>query len=287
MGIINYPSDIEWVSTDYRAAADYLTKTFGWDIKDDSQHQMAFADLGLKLTLMIRGQKSYDNNISQQSFFYMTVPDVKLEISRLEKLGATVFKEPEVVSNMGTWCLMTIPGNMILGLWSYLPGAQQPVRKMTKAKTDEGTMNFFEMVCLDARGVVDFFKKAYGWSFEKSEFHDAPYWYASDKESFSLGIREARMGERNDMIGFVNVNNLGFSTSKLTESGSRVVGNVVDYEPHGFVQKFMIPGGILLGLWGPSQTAPTKVTELVAASKPITDPERVPFLEETRELAGH
>jgi predicted enzyme related to lactoylglutathione lyase len=284
---INYPSDIEWVSTDYVATADYLSKTFGWDVKNDPVNHMAFGDVGLKVNLMIRGEMPYDSGIAQQAFFYMTVPDVKMEINRLETLGASVFKEPEIVPNMGYWSLIKIPGNMIIGLWSYLPGAPHPVRKMTKKKTDEGAMTFFEMVALDARGVVDFFQKAYSWPFEESEFHDAPYWYVSDKESFSLGVREARMGERNGLISFINVNNLGLSTSRLTESGSRVVGNVVDYEPHGFSQKLMIPGGVLLGLWGPSKAGTTQASKPVAVSKPMTDPEKVPFLEETRELAGH
>jgi predicted enzyme related to lactoylglutathione lyase len=284
---INYPSDIEWISTDYRASADYLTKTFGWDVKDMPEHKMAFGEVGHKLTVMIRSEMPYDKGLGQQASFYMTVSDVNLEIARLQKLGATIFKEPETVPNMGVWALVMIPGRVVLGLWAYLPGAQQPIRKITKKITDEGALGYFEMVNTDAKGLVDFFKNAYGWKFDESTFLGGSFWYVSDKETFSLGIREARQGERNDLVGFVNVTNLGMASSNLSNTGSRALGTVLDYEPHGFCQKFIIPGGILLGLWGPSRIAPTQVTPPVQASKPIADTERVPMTQEERELAGH
>jgi len=284
---INYPSDIEWTSSDYRGSAEYLNKTFGWDIQDMPQHKMAFGDMGLKLTVMIRNEMPYDHGTDQRCCFYMTVPDVRMEMSRLEKLGATVFKEPETVPNMGIWGLLKLPGNMILGLWAYLPGAQQMTRSITKQMSDVGALFFFEIVNSEPKKVVDFYNKAYGWGLEESQFRGG-YWYGSNKQTFSLGVRQAKQGEKNSLTGFVNVTDLSLSTSNLTTTGSKVTGPPEDYKPHGMCQKVTTPGGIVIALWQASPAAPHPTTQPAkSSSKPMAETEKVPMTKESSELAGH
>jgi len=116
-------------------------------------------------------------------------------------------------------------------------------------------MSFFELITPEGKLVADFFKNAYGWTFTESVFQGGQYLYTSDPDkvtnSFMLGIRQPKMGEKCDLVAFVTVKNLTSFSENLTRTGARTLGSVEDYEPHGFLQRLTIPGGIVLGLWQP------------------------------------
>jgi predicted enzyme related to lactoylglutathione lyase len=285
---LNYPSDFEFVSTDYKATTDYFKQTFGWNLKERAQNKMSFGNFGLRMSLMIASEMPYDKGLEQRARFYFTVPDVLIEIDRLVKLGATVWKEPEIIPEIGSWCFMKIPGNIIIGLWAYLPDKLPPPNPITKRPTDESVMTFFELVTPEAMFVAEFFKNAFGWTFTESVLRGGLYLYTSDKptNSFQLGIRHSRRGERSDLTAFVTVKNLVPFTETVVRFGGEKVGEFDDYTPRGFCQKIKIPGGIVLGLWQPplpsaESTAPLKATqasqqEIFGTGKPEVYSSQVP-----------
>jgi predicted enzyme related to lactoylglutathione lyase len=268
---INYPSDIEWVSSDYKATAAYFTQALGWNMKDMPEQQMAFGDWGLKMVAMLSSEMPHDKGLEQRAKFYFTVPDVNAEIQRLAKFGAAVFKEPQLVPNMGYWCLVKIPGNLILGLWNYLPGTGPEPRQLTKKPTDETVATYFELVNKDAKQVAEFFKNAYGWTFQESTFLGGQFWYTSDNESkaFMLGIRQPKAGERSDLTAFVTTNTMFSTRENLTKAGAKFVGQVEDYSPHGHCQKLNIPGGIVIGIWEPARVPLAQAPKEAAAKSAV------------------
>jgi len=246
------PTEIELVAADCKETGEYLQKVFGWDVNHMADWKMSTAKWGLNMQAMIRNESDLDKGRNQRTIFYMTVPDMTKEIKRLEKLGGEVFKDPMVIPNMGSWGYVKVPGDIVLGLWSDDPAHKPPARSITKKPGDHSTATFFEFVNSDAKEAAAFFKKAYGWEFAEMPFHGAPYWYASDEShNFSAGIRHPKKGEKDhDLITYVNVEDLAGHTTKMTKSGAKKVGKVVDYAPHGECQLVAIPGNLSIGLWG-------------------------------------
>jgi predicted enzyme related to lactoylglutathione lyase len=232
--------------------------------------KMSSVTWGMELQAMVRNEAEADKGRNQRTNLYMTVPDMTKEIKRLEKLGAEIFKGPEAVPGMGQWAYVKVPGDVVLGLWVNDPGFKPPARAVTKKPGDHGTPTFFEFVNSDAKEVAQFFKKAYGWDFQEMPFHGAPYWYTSDPvtKAFSAGIRHPKKGEKDrDLITFVNVDDFEGQTAKMTKSGSKKVGKVVNYDPHGEYQLLTVPGNHTLGLWGsPKKDAGNSAEKAESAS---------------------
>jgi len=214
-----------------------------------------------------------DKGRNQRTIFYMTVPDITKEIKRLEKLGAEVVKT-EAVPGMGQWGYVKVAGEVFLGLWSNDPSYKPPAREISKKPGDHSTPTFYEFVNSDAKEVATFFKKAYGWESEEMSFHGAPYWYASDPErTFSAGIRHPKKGEKDrDLVAYVNVDDLAGQTAKMTKSGSKKVGKVQDYAPHGECQLVIAPGNLPIGLWGSVKKDAGNDSEKAESSSAATVP---------------
>jgi len=246
------PTEIELVFTDHQEGGDYLGKSFGWNVKHMPDWKMSTATWGLHLQAMVRNENDLDKGRNQRTILYMTVPDMTKEIKRLEKLGAEVFKDPMAIPGMGQWAYMKVPGDTVLGLWADDPAYKPQPRAITKKPGDDGTATFYEFVNSDAKELAQFFKKAYGWNFDESTFHGAPYWYASaDTRDFSAGVRHPKKGEKDhDLVAFVTVADLAGTSAKLVKSGSKKVGKVQDYAPHGEYQLVVAPGNLTIGVWG-------------------------------------
>jgi len=220
--------------------------------------KMSTATWGLNLQAMIRNENDGDKGRNQRTILYFTVPDMTKEIKRLEKLGGEVFKEPQAVPGMGQWSYVKVSGDVVIGLWSADPAYKAPPRAITKKPGDHSTPTFYEFVNSDAKEVAAFFQKAYGWKFDESNFHGAPYWYASDTETraFSAGIRHPKKGEKDgELVAYVNVEDLAGQIAKMTKSGSKKIGKIQDYSPHGECQVVVAPGNLPIGLWGSTKGA--------------------------------
>jgi len=246
------PSEVEFVVADAKSGGEYLQEAFGWNVTHMADWKMSTATWGLNLQAMIRNENEGDKGRNQRSILYFTVPDMTKEIKRLEKMGCEVFKEPQAVPGMGQWGYMKVPGDVVIGLWSEDPAYKAPPRAITKKPGDHATPTFYEFVTSDAKEAANFFKKAYGWNYDESNFHGAPYWYASDTENraFSAGFRHPKKGEKDGLIAYVNVDDLNGQIAKMSKSGSKKVGKVQDYSPHGECQVIVAPGNLPLGLWG-------------------------------------
>jgi len=232
--------------------------------------KMSTATWGLNLQAMIRNENDGDKGRNQRTILYMTVPDMTKEIKRLEKLGAEVFKEPQGVPGMGQWAYVKIPGDIVFGLWSNDPSYTPPPRAISKKPGDDSTPTFFEIVNSNAKEVSPFLKKAFGWNFDEMTFHGADYWYASDEgHTFSVGMRHPKKGEKDgELVAYVNVDDFVGAIAKVSKSGSKKVGKVQDYAPHGECQLVVAPGNLPIGLWGTlsKDEKPAEKPEPVAAA---------------------
>jgi len=253
---IHVPSELELWTTSLNTTDAYLTGSVKWEVNEMANFNMAMVKWGHKMTGMVRVKDKELEGLDQTATLYLTVDDVRKEVARLKKLGATEFKKPVDIPNMGSWGYVKIPGDVVIGLWQNAPEYVPQPKNVTNGPHAAGTVTFFELVTDEPEAAAKFLQKAWHWDFNEYDFNAQKYWYCmGNHESFSAGIRGALKNEKSpNLLPFLNVETIDGAQPALLKSGAKkITPKPLKYEPHGQISILTIPGGVQLGLWENSQ----------------------------------
>ena len=129
------------------------------------------------------------------------------------------------------------------------------------AETPTGKFVWYEYICDDLKGAVDFYTAVVGWSTKDAGMSGFPYEIVSAGPTMVGGITnipdEARaMGARPGWDGYISVENVDAAVSKLTGAGGRVLKQPADMPGVGRFAVVADPYGAVFMLFHGSGEAP-------------------------------
>jgi len=242
-------SELEFWSGDLIKSDLFANQAFKWNVQEMLEAGMSMVQWGKPISGMVRRKDDVLAKVNQTATGYFTVKDYDAEVTRLEILGAEVFKNKTVIPGMGTWGYVKAPGGIIFGLWQSDPKhVPQPKKEIDNANT----VTFLEIITDDAEDAIAYLEKAHGWKFNYSPFGDLKYWYCrGDEKTFSVGLRLPQKPEKGpNFIPYVNVDKISSALNLVTQGGGKkLTKGERSFGPFGTGYIFTDPGSVVLGLY--------------------------------------
>jgi uncharacterized protein len=108
----------------------------------------------------------------------------------------------------------------------------------------------FEIPCDNPEKTIEFFKKAFNWSFQ--QFGPEPYWLAITGDEKVPGINGAVMKKRDPkqpIVNSISVTDLDSAVKKVEGAGGKIVVPKNSVPGVGYMAYFTDPDGNIHGLW--------------------------------------
>src|SRR5689334_5040410 len=114
----------------------------------------------------------------------------------------------------------------------------------------------FEIPSDNPEKAIDFYKNAFGWTFQK--FGDEAYWLAMTGDEKEPGINGAvmkRKDSRQPMVNSIKVADIDTSIKQVEAAGGTIVVPKETIPTVGFLAYFMDPDKNIQGLWQEDRNA--------------------------------
>jgi predicted enzyme related to lactoylglutathione lyase len=175
------PGTFCWVelgTTDSAAAKNFYTQLFGWDFEDHSM-----GPDGVYTMLKLNGKEVaalYElmpdmraQGIPPHWLSYISVDSADESAEKAKAAGATLFKEPFDVFNVGRMAVVQDPAGAVFALW------QAKDHKGAGLYNVPGSFTWNELGTNDTQKAGDFYTNVFGWT--KEEFSGSPIEYTMFK----------------------------------------------------------------------------------------------------------
>jgi predicted enzyme related to lactoylglutathione lyase len=257
LDVTDYHGRFAWyelMTTDVAAARAFYAEVVGWDTRDASTPDLAYA-------LFISGKASVGGLIdlpdearkrgaTPRWMGYVGVDDVEAAAHRLKRLGGAVYVPP-TNTNIGRISVVADPQTATLALVTGLkPGQYQPAER-----DQPGRVGWHELLATDPRKAFAFYGDLFGWQKADAEIGsmDTYQLFSSGGQTIG-GIFSKREREPYPFwLYYFNVEDIDVATLRVKAGGGRIFEGPIEVPGGAWIARCIDPQGAMFALQGKRQ----------------------------------
>lgn len=229
----------EILTADYEALAKFYSDLFGWKV--ETRHEMSYSIIDTASGSGINGGigKAQDE---QSVKFYIEVPDLKVALDKIGKLGGKTLVEPTEIPAVVTFAQFADPDGNILGLVQrdeegpgVSPGSNPPVA-------------WFEVLGKDAVKLQKFYSEAFGWKITATEVDGVNYGEVEAEQGIPGGVSADRDG-KSAITLYAEVDDLRKYLYRAADLGAKTLVEPTEVDPTTTIAIFSDPQGNTFGMY--------------------------------------
>jgi len=227
-------------TADHEALGKFYSELFGWQTQSNSDLEYTMIDTASGSGINGGIGRADDE---QSVKFYIEVPDLKVALDKISKLGGKTVTEPTEIPAVVTFAQFADPDGNILGLVKggqdspgVSPGSNPPV-------------SWFEVLGKDAAQLQKFYSEVFGWKIKASDVDGDNYGEVEATEgSIAGGVSASRDGEL-EITLYAEVDDLKKYLDRAAELGAKTLVEPVDVDPKTSIAAFADPQGNRFGMY--------------------------------------
>jgi predicted enzyme related to lactoylglutathione lyase len=233
------PGTFSWIdlgTPDVEAAKRFYTGLFGWEA-----HAMAAGEAATYVVCTLRGRRvaalferqPQPDGLPPIWGNYISVQDADAAARRADELGGTLHGEPFDVLDAGRMAVISDPTGAMVSLWE--PRSQHGAELVN----EPGCLTWNELGTNDPETAGRFFSRLLGWSVDRVEGPEPPYWSIEVGGRPNGGMRqlsapEVKAGSPSHWLAYFGVEELEAATARAGELGGQVLAGPIDMEAGRF-----------------------------------------------------
>jgi len=241
----------ELITTDVAAAKAFYGKVVGWQARDASTPDLAYA-LFAAGSAAVSGVMELPPDARKMGatprwMGYVGVDDVDAAVDRIKRLGGAVYVPP-TNSNIGRIAVVADPQTAILAVVEGLaPGPQQPA-----ALEGAGHVGWHELLAADWEKAFAFYSQLFGWQKADAELGPTQTYqlFAAGGQTIG-GIFTKRPVEPVPYwLFYFNVDDIDAAAARVSEAGGEVFEGPFEVPEGSWIARCIDPQGAIFALQG-------------------------------------
>ncbi len=243
----------ELMTNDMTAAQAFYTSVVGWGAKDAGMPQMPyvlFSTGDAQIAGLMGVPQDRDANVPPFWSGYVAVDDVDASTAEAKRAGATVFREPTDIPNVGRFSFIADPQGAMIALFK---GTMDQPPALPPAGT-AGLIGWRELHAAQWDRVWDFYAKLFGW--QKGEAMDmgpmGTYQIIMNGGEMLGGMMTKAPAEPQPYWAYyINVDAIDAAQARVTKGGGKVLFGPSEVPGGNWILQCLDPQGAMFALVGP------------------------------------
>lgn len=236
------PCWVDLLTSDIDKAKSFYTSLFGWSAEEAGQefgHYVLLRADGPAVAGMVPNRDDIPAPDSWTT--YISTPDIDATVAEVTAAGGQVMQPTMQVGDVGSMAIVADPAGAVFGLWQA--GSHIGFEKYN----EPGTVTWDEMHSKDFAKATDFYRKVFGWGYDKtSDTDDFRYFTAQVDGESVAGLMDSASFLPDEVPShwavYFSVDDIDASVDKLVELGGSVARPAED-TPFGRMGDFLDPTG--------------------------------------------
>lgn len=241
----------ELLTTDLAEAGAFYGKVVGWNVKDVSTPDLAYAVLTVGDVpvggLMDLPEEGRRLGATPRWVGYVTVDDTDATVVQIRRLGGGVLVPP-TDSNIGRISVVADPQKATFALVTGLTyGQRQP-----SGPDEPGRVGWHELLAEDRNKVFDFYGELFGWQKSYAETDPADLYQLFSAAGQTMGgmLTKLPSVSQPSWLYYFNVEDIAAAANRVDAGGGRVLQGPIELPDGCWIVRCADPQGALFALQG-------------------------------------